>query len=587
MPPGESEEQSPGIAAVILPVGNGTPITPVEETRRDPSRSPSALHAPAEILRTASLPCLPVHALAFPLLATTPLRADRDRRPLPHSTGAAAIRFRVKRTSEVHGRSLATIARSAFPPFLIPHQTPPARKPGTIISFTGHIPSCPHSAALLVFLPRSAGTRLVAPDLPGGVALGGHPRPGDFAAGEVHPPGGRGRLPGDLLGLLLPLDLHVVEPLERLRLDPEDEVGKHVESFPLVFLQRVLLRVATEADPLLQVIHREEVVLPQPVDRRKEEHPLEVTHRILAVLLLLLPVGGTGPLLDPGGELLPGQPLHLAFREFLPESELGVDGVPKGGEVPLLRMHLLLRKTAGEVLGDLPRHLHHRVPQRFPRQYLPAHVVDDRALLVHHVVVFEEVLPDVEVVGFDLLLGVFDRLVDQVVLDRLPLFHAELLHEGRDPVRTEDPEEVVLEGQVEPGRPGVPLAPRAAAELVVHAPGLVPLGPDDVETPLPDYPPAELDVHAATGHVRGDRHFAGLARIGDDLRFPLVVLGVEHVVGDAVTVQDAGEPLRLLDGDRPDEDRATRLVQGTDLLMDGLELLLFRAIDLVPEVLPG
>src|SRR4030042_378172 len=132
MPPGESEEQSPGIAAVIFPVGSGTPITPVEETRRDPSRRPSALHAPADILRTASLPCLPGQALAFS-------------------------------------------------PFWIPHQTPPARKPGTIISLTGRIPSRPHSAALLVFFPRSAGTRLVAPALPGGMALGGHARPRAFS----------------------------------------------------------------------------------------------------------------------------------------------------------------------------------------------------------------------------------------------------------------------------------------------------------------------------------------------------------------------------------------------------------------------
>src|SRR4030067_965799 len=92
MPPGESEEQSPGIAARIFPVGSDTPITPVEETRREPSRRPSAPHAPAEILRTASLPSLPVHALAFPLLATTPRRADRDRRPLPHSTRPAGTR---------------------------------------------------------------------------------------------------------------------------------------------------------------------------------------------------------------------------------------------------------------------------------------------------------------------------------------------------------------------------------------------------------------------------------------------------------------------------------------------------------------
>src|SRR4030067_672788 len=254
---------------------------------RPPPRSPSALHASADILRTANRPSLPVHALAFPLLATTPRNAERDRRPRPHSMGAAATRFRVKSTSEVHGRSLTTIARSALSCFLIPHQTPPPRKPGTTISLTGRIPSTPHSAALLVFLPRAAWARLLSPDLPGDVALGGYPRPGDIAAGEVHASRGGRHRPGDLPGLFLPLDLHMEEALERPLLDPEHQVGKHVEPFPLVFLQRVFLGVPPKADPLLEVIHREQVVFPQRIDPRKEDHPLEVCNRFLPALFLL------------------------------------------------------------------------------------------------------------------------------------------------------------------------------------------------------------------------------------------------------------------------------------------------------------
>src|SRR5439155_25321535 len=59
-------------------------------------------------------------------------------------------------------------------------------------------------------------------------------------------------------------------------------------------------------------------------------------------------------------------------------------------------------------------------------------------------------------------------------------------HEAADAVRAEDAQQVVLEREVEARAAGVALAPRAAAELVVDAPGLVALGADDVEA-------AELD----------------------------------------------------------------------------------------------
>ena len=248
-------------------------------------------------------------------------------------------------------------------------------------------------------------------------------------------------------------------------------------------------------------------------------------------------------------------------------------------------MRCPVREPPGEILRDLPGEIEHHLPEVLASQDLPTHVVDHRALLVHHVVVFEEVLPDVEVVPLDLLLGVLDRAVDERVLDRLPLFHPQLLHDRRDPVGAEDPEQVVLEREVEARGARVPLPSRAAAQLVVDPAGLVPLRPDDVEPPLPDDPLAQLDVHAAAGHVRGDGHPSRMARLGDDLRLLLVVLGVQNVMGNAVAREQPGEPLGFLDRDGAYQDRPPLRVQLLDLLEDRLELLLLRPVDLVGEVL--
>ena len=90
----------------------------------------------------------------------------------------------------------------------------------------------------------------------------------------------------------------------------------------------------------------------------------------------------------------------------------------------------------------------------------------------------------------------------------------------------------------------------------------------------------EQDVRAATGHVGGDGHRAHPARLRDDLGFLLVVLGVEDlVVGDAALLEKLGEPLRLLDRDRADEDRPPLLVELLDLLHDGVELLALGLVD--------
>ena len=112
---------------------------------------------------------------------------------------------------------------------------------------------------------------------------------------------------------------------------------------------------------------------------------------------------------------------------------------------------------------------------------LAAQRVDALTLLVHHVVVLEQVLADGEVLRLDLRLRALDGARDHAVLDRHAFFHAEPLHQAGDAVRPEDPHQVVFERQVEARRARVALAAGAAAQLVVDAPRLVALGAEDVQ----------------------------------------------------------------------------------------------------------
>ena len=112
---------------------------------------------------------------------------------------------------------------------------------------------------------------------------------------------------------------------------------------------------------------------------------------------------------------------------------------------------------------------------------LAAQRVHTLALLVHDVVVFEQVLADREVLVFNLLLRALDGARHHAVLDRHALFHAEPLHQARDAVRAEDAHQVIFERQEEARRAGVALAAGASAQLVVDAPRLVTFSADDMQ----------------------------------------------------------------------------------------------------------
>ena len=188
--------------------------------------------------------------------------------------------------------------------------------------------------------------------------------------------------------------------------------------------------------------------------------------------------------------------------------------------------------------------------------------------------------------------------------------------------RAEDAHQIVFERQEEAGAARVALTARTAAQLVVDATALVTLGTDNVEPagvdrlllsradesgdlrallgdrvglrlralfPLGDEPilqqhvgiAAELNIRAAPRHVGGDGDGAGHAGLGDDMRFLLVIAGIQHLMRHVLLLEQAGEDLGFLDGDGADQHRLAALPRLLDQLDDRPVLLLRGAIDLV------
>ena len=187
---------------------------------------------------------------------------------------------------------------------------------------------------------------------------------------------------------------------------------------------------------------------------------------------------------------------------------------------------------------------------------------------------------------------------------------------------------VVLEGDEETGLAGVALTSGASAELVVDAAGFVALGADDVKTAggadflrlggdfililLVEVAEklscgknilragleigggggyhlivvaelshlrlgeefgvaAEHNIGASSRHVGGDGDGAGGASLGDDFSLFVVVLRVEHVVGNAALFEHRAQNLGFFNGNGADEDGLTFGVRLGNILDYGVK----------------
>ena len=127
-------------------------------------------------------------------------------------------------------------------------------------------------------------------------------------------------------------------------------------------------------------------------------------------------------------------------------------------------------------------HVEHHVLDRLGVHDFRALVVDDLALVVHHVVVLDDLLADFVIASFDLALRRLDSLRKPLRADRLAILQIGVHHLGEQRVGSEDTQQIVFETEVEPRQSRVALTARPAAQLVVDPTRFVPLGAEDEQS---------------------------------------------------------------------------------------------------------
>ena len=258
--------------------------------------------------------------------------------------------------------------------------------------------------------------------------------------------------------------------------------------------------------------------------------------------------------------------------------------------------------------------------------------VDDCALLVHDVVIFEQVFAHTEVVLFHLLLCTFYGVADHFALQHFALLESELVHDAGNAFAGKESHEFVLEREEEHTGTYVTLTSGTSAKLTVHASAFVAFRTDDGKSSCLPHVFRELDVRTASCHIRGDgdgteeafllMNFSGgvvgfvesflpglcrgliaegatvagyvylsgaaLSGMGDDVSFLLVELGVEHlVVADLAHFQQSAEEFADVHAGGTYKTGTSARTHQFDFIDDGVVLFALCAVYAVIHVVTG
>ena len=129
------------------------------------------------------------------------------------------------------------------------------------------------------------------------------------------------------------------------------------------------------------------------------------------------------------------------------------------------------------------------------------------------------------------------------MLDDLAFLQSEPLHDRGDAIASEQAHQVIFQGEEELRGSGVALPACASAQLPVDAPGLMPFGTHDMETTIVTYAGTELNIGPAAGHVGGNGNGAGKPRVGDNFSLALMLLRIQHIVRDVLSLEHPADRL--------------------------------------------
>ena len=356
---------------------------------------------------------------------------------------------------------------------------------------------------------------------------------------------------------------------------------EHCQSFDFVFDERRPLPVSTQVDAFAQHVHVIKVFHPLVVDDSEHDDFFKFTHdgRGENFFALFVNVGCQSfqTLFEfVAAEFFKFRNLQTAGRRV---NFFGV--FDKFVELPLFGIKLFVRVLVEFLLDDVVDHARNVVAKIFAAQNFSTFAVHDFALLIHNVIIFQNVLADVEVARLNFFLRVLNRPRDKRVLNRFVFFHAELVHDFGNGFGGEQAHQVIFERNVKSRFAGVTLTTRTSAQLVIDSPRFVSLRADNEKPAEFGHAVAEFDVGAATRHIRRNCDGVTLTRVGNNLGFLFVKLRVQNAVRNAALFEVTAQFFGLLNRRGANQNGLTFGVNLFDGVGDGA---IFRPLVFVDNV---
>ena len=294
------------------------------------------------------------------------------------------------------------------------------------------------------------------------------------------------------------------------------------------------------------------------------------------------------------------------------------------GKIPLSRLlrHCISCDRIGNRRGD---HLEDRLLHIVTVKHRTALSIDDISLLIHYVVVCDNVLSALEVGILYIFLRTLNRVGQNFCINGGVVGKLQRFGNSQDSLTSEQTHKIVLQGQKEHGFSGIALTARTSSELIIDTSGLVSFGAENEQTArfshliclrldllfelavklgkdcscflyvfvvdlgcagchgneLLGYlllthlglchvfgVTAKHDVGTASRHVGRNRYCSKLTCLSYDLRFFFVVFCIEDGMRDSVTLEHGGKLLRLVDGNSTHKYRLSLCVTFLYLLND-------------------
>ena len=221
---------------------------------------------------------------------------------------------------------------------------------------------------------------------------------------------------------------------------------KHGEALVGICRCRILSSKASQADSALKLIHSVNVIHPLAVNNTEENHSFHFSEPVGTDFLFLFVVELAELLVETllqGFRIHVGQILAVKCQRLEAAGDI-LQPLVHSIEIPFLRILRRNNNRINNLVYKLANHHVKILSQILTEENLLSLSVDDFPLLVHYIVILQDVLSDAEVSSFHLLLGILYLLRNHARLDGFVFLHAQFLNDSLHPLSAEETHEIVL-----------------------------------------------------------------------------------------------------------------------------------------------